>query len=278
MPGIVRMRLPSACGEESSLFDSRCSPFARALAHVTGRCWWRWPLSLALVFLTGTAAPTVPPSARSIFQLHHTAWTAENGAPAGVESLAQTTDGYLWIGSNTGLYRFDGIHFERYRAFAGEPLLDQSISRVWAPRTGGLWIHYSHSGASFLDHGHLTHYRDQDGLGSGTIFQFKQADDGTLWAAKQDGLAKFDGKSWRIVNAEVGLPEEFIYGVLIARDGSIWVSIHTSVYVLHPHAKVFEATGIRADVPTLAQAPDGTIWLGDRNNGLRPLAPSPEKV
>src|SRR5262249_38557685 len=46
---------------------------------------------------------------------HPTAWTAKDGAPADVRTMAQTPDGWLWLATSTGLYRFDGMRFTRYR-------------------------------------------------------------------------------------------------------------------------------------------------------------------
>ena len=46
---------------------------------------------------------------RRLDQLYHTGWTYAEGGPGEVHALAQTTDGYLWLGTPTGLFRFDGI-------------------------------------------------------------------------------------------------------------------------------------------------------------------------
>jgi ligand-binding sensor domain-containing protein len=45
-------------------------------------------------------------------QLHHTRWTPQDGAPGQITALAQTADGYLWIGTTHGVFRFDGIRFQ----------------------------------------------------------------------------------------------------------------------------------------------------------------------
>ncbi len=79
---------------------------------------------------------------RGLFELHHTAWTAENGAPTVIQALAQTSDGYLWIGSTTGLFRFDGARFERFEDVFGAQLPSNNIYSLWAPPAGGLWIGY----------------------------------------------------------------------------------------------------------------------------------------
>jgi ligand-binding sensor domain-containing protein len=52
---------------------------------------------------------------RKLDELYHTAWTFKDGAPSQVHALAQTTDGYLWLGTASGLFRFDGLQFQRYQ-------------------------------------------------------------------------------------------------------------------------------------------------------------------
>src|SRR6185295_575972 len=66
-------------------------------------------LSLLILFLCPAAFGI--DRDRRIDQLYHTSWTAKDGVPADIRSLAQTTDGYLWIGTPTGLVRFDGVQF-----------------------------------------------------------------------------------------------------------------------------------------------------------------------
>jgi ligand-binding sensor domain-containing protein len=69
-----------------------------------------------LLLVTRLAHCDAPALSRdhALFELHHTSWTAKDGAPGDVNVLAQTTNGYIWLGTASGLYRFDGTHFERY--------------------------------------------------------------------------------------------------------------------------------------------------------------------
>ncbi|MCF5992443.1 hypothetical protein L2230_23360 [Xanthomonas perforans] len=75
---------------------------------------------------------------RNLAQLHHTAWTARDGAPSQVRALAQTSDGYLWIGGATGLFRFDGVTFERYDSIGGSQLPSPNVTALLATREGDL--------------------------------------------------------------------------------------------------------------------------------------------
>src|SRR5437764_11445352 len=88
-----------------------------------------------------------------IDQLYHTSWTHKDGAPSQIRALAQTTDGFLWIGDATGLYRFDGIRFELYEPPAGQSLPGVAVNNLLAVPDGGLWIGFVFGPVSFLKDG-----------------------------------------------------------------------------------------------------------------------------
>src|SRR5262245_20866678 len=113
--------------------------------------------------------------------LHHTTWTAQDGAPTGIESLAQTSDGYIWIASAAGLFRFDGVRFERVDNVGGQRLPYNDFLKLFAPRTGGLWIGYRLGGASFISNGKVSSYGEREGLPFGSVLAFAQDASGALW-------------------------------------------------------------------------------------------------
>jgi two component regulator with propeller domain len=71
--------------------------------------------------------------------VHHS-WTLKDGAPEGVQALAQTADGYLWLGTQFGLFRFDGRHFETFQSAFGDQLMFTNVSALTSDPTGGLWV------------------------------------------------------------------------------------------------------------------------------------------
>src|SRR5258708_24068520 len=83
---------------------------------------------------------------RTISQFQHTAWTAKVGAPGGIEALAQYRDGYLWLGTNNGLYRFDGLSFERIDPVTGPAFPSRGVFSFLALPNGDLWVGFRAAG------------------------------------------------------------------------------------------------------------------------------------
>ena len=102
-------------------------------------------------------------TSRQISQYGHTAWRIEDGVFAGTPNvIAQTTDGYLWIGTQAGLTRFDGVRFVSWRPPEGKELPSSRINSLLGARDGSLWIGTT-MGLARWRNGELTNYRDPAG-------------------------------------------------------------------------------------------------------------------
>jgi signal transduction histidine kinase len=225
-------------------------------------------LVAALLFSPGVFA--LSPDLR-IGQLYHTAWTATGGAPTGIESIAQTSDGYLWLAAAAGLFRFDGIRFERIDSVRGQRLPSSNITRVYAPKTGGLWIGYRFGGATFIKDGKVTSYGESEGLPPGSVTRFAQDAAGVVWATTTWGLKRFDGVIWEDVAEALNLPSEYVKTLYVARDETLWIVIGHTVMAMRPGQSTFAATGIETSEGEVdfVEAPDGTLWLTDTDFGAR---------
>src|ERR1700723_3459259 len=95
---------------------------------------------------------------RTIAQFAHTAWGPKDGAPTQVTALAQSADGYLWLGSPAGLYRFDGVVFEHYFPQLGGPFPARTVNSLLALPNGDLWIGFWSGVISLLRNGNVTNY------------------------------------------------------------------------------------------------------------------------
>jgi len=184
--------------------------------------------SLANCFLLGALlcapAAALDPS-KQLTQYAHTVWRIQDGSLSGVPQVAaQTSDGYLWIGTTLGLVRYDGVRFSNWNPPAGQQLLDPRVFSLLAVHDGSLWIGTGY-GVSHWIQGQLVNYPQI----SGRIEALGEDDTGAVWLVRTQMVDKM-GPICRIDEAGVkcygehdGLPSFF--PVFLDRSDSqdLWV-------------------------------------------------------
>lgn len=208
---------------------------------------------------------------RSISQLSYKFWSEKDGAPGEIVALAQTTDGFLWIGSGAGLFRFDGVKFEEYSPPPGVKLPSHNLYSLLATPDGGLWIAFRPTGLGLLKNGSLTVFTEQSELPDSPVHCLARDNDGRLWAGTETGLALRQGNRWISIGSDWNLPREMIRYLLVDREGTLWVATTRRIAFLRRGARKFEIAGsIGTGVQKLAQAKDGRVWLAETNKDIRP--------
>jgi len=207
-------------------------------------CWL-----VLLLIVTSLACPSMrgqmPASAN--LQVGHDFWTFKDGAPPDVNSMAQTTDGFLWLGSLAGLFRFDGTRFEPFSSPFGDQLLSANVYSVLAPPSGGLWVGYTFGGFSFVNNGRVTNYGGEIASSTGTVHRFAHDGDGILWAGTTSGLWRFDHSQWQHIGAEWNVPAGPVFQLAFDREGILWAfsgdSDTLDLIYLRPGTRQFTTAG-----------------------------------
>src|SRR6476661_6041716 len=215
---------------------------------------------------------------QKLAELYHAACTFKEGAPSEIHALAQTTDGFLWLGTATGLFRFDGIRFQPYKLQSGEAFPQRNVVSLFAVPDGGLWVGYAFGGVSFIKDGTVTDYGKTEGLPSRAVLVFARDRQGAIWiAAGKDGLARLEGSRWRRIGTDWGFAGE-AYTVFVDHVGTVWVGTPTSVAYLVEGGHQFQiaAQHLLPFVHSFDRAPDGTLWMAEGGYGVRPV-PLPGK-
>lgn len=207
---------------------------------------------------------------RTIEQYHHTSWTVAEGMPADIRAITQTRDGYLWLGSVNGLYRFDGVNVERV---ASDMLPSPSIRTLTTTAAGGLWIGYERPVGviSLLQDGAVTNY-PINGTSTTRVLKVVVGPDGTEWAATPDTIFRFKAGNWEALQADwgssVGLAPGGVWAFAVGRDGTVWSKNLNGLYYL-PRGKTRfgRATEFAGGPEEFITTPDGKLWTTDVSTG-----------
>nr|WP_288498645.1 sensor histidine kinase [uncultured Pseudomonas sp.] len=205
----------------------------------------------------------MPVQAEPLAQREHHHWTmADDDGPNQVGALAQTRDGYLWLGADSGLLRFDGFDFTPYQPKDGQPL--GTVASLLAV-DDGLWVGLRAGGARLIQRRSTRSFAPGQGLPGGALYGLARDRDGTIWAAAHEGLARFDGERWASMGAEQGFNARSARAVFVDRDGTLWAASSHHLYQRPAGASQFSEVDGGLDWPSqIAQAPDGSIWIAER--------------
>ncbi len=131
-----------------------------------------------VVLLASSACSFALDPSLDVSQYAHTSWKIREGFTKGtIFSIAQTPDGYLWLGTESGLVRFDGVQAIPWQPPDGEPLPDNFVHALLVSRDGTLWIGTERGLASWKD-GKLTQYPEAAGH---DVHSLQQDAEGTIW-------------------------------------------------------------------------------------------------
>ena len=223
------------------------------------------PLALACAFLLLACCPcafALNPEL-DVSQYAHTAWKIRDGFPKSeVSSIAQTPDGYLWLGTESGLFRFDGVKHLQWRPPANQELPSNWIFSLLASRDGTLWIGTEKGLASWKD-GKFTQHAEFAGR---YIFSLLEDREGSVWVS---AAAVPSGKLCAIRNGSVqcfgddGTFGRAVFNLYEDRKGNLWAGVVDGLWLWKPGPPKFfplpgELDGIRA----FNEDTDGTLLVG----------------
>jgi ligand-binding sensor domain-containing protein/two-component sensor histidine kinase len=209
-----------------------------------------------VIFLTCCPRASALNPSLDINQYAHTAWTVREGFFKGaIEAIAQTPDGYLWLGTEFGLLRFDGVRPTPWEPPAGELLPGSYIRSLLVARDGRLWIGTRDGLASWKE-GRLTHYPE---LAGQDVYALLEDREGAIWAggtgrlcAVQSGSAQCYGGDGSLGGRGLSLYED--------RRGNLWVGAETGLWRWKPGP------------PKLYPMPDWPLALIEGDNGALLIA------
>ncbi|WP_195763525.1 sensor histidine kinase [Duganella guangzhouensis] len=222
-----------------------------------GRAWWMAAL-LAIACPVWSVASASDPLPFWRSSLSHQAWTKRDGAPSNPRAVVQDSTGMLWFGAADGLFRFDGVQFERVETIGGNKLLSSNVSAL-AVSGDTLWVGYTFGGISVFRHGAVQHYGEAEGVPPSGITQFGLTADGTRWFSSASGIHWLDGARWRRVTPADGLPDGDQPNFNVLHDGSLLVTQLAGLYRSVPGTHSFRKVEGTGSMQPSQVGPDGTV-------------------
>jgi ligand-binding sensor domain-containing protein/signal transduction histidine kinase len=146
-----------------------------------------------------------------------------NGLPSdSVTAIVQTRDGFLWIGTDAGLVRFDGVKFSQVALAASTTNTVFHVTALCEDAHGNLWVGTRGNGLFETAHGRIRHFTDV--LLDTNVTSLAADDRGSVWIGTVAGLNLWNGDKFEAFTTRDGLPDEMVTGVNVARSGTVWIT------------------------------------------------------
>ncbi len=239
----------------------------------------------------------------------HRFWRTQDGLPQSkIQALAQTPDGYLWIGAPGGLVRFDGVRFVVFDRANTPALRDSSILSLLVATDKALWIGTEGGGLVHFQNGIFQTFGTKEGLTNLFVRSIRQDRANTLWVGTDRGFFRFvQGKFKRlevsssaVVTAPVTMAEDpagklwlgggfglryekdgqlisypfphSVRSLHVAHDGKLWIATSKGIWTLdtgNGQAAPLPQSGFaEADTNRIYQDQDSSFWVGTLGHGL----------
>ncbi len=207
-----------------------------------------------------------------VFEYNVRSWQVDAGLPDNtVLAIAQTSDGFLWVGTRAGLTRFDGINFVYYTATNTPALGNSDVTALCADRDGSLWVGTDGGGLVRLRRGIFSRLTTADGLAGNEIRVIYQDGDGTLWIGATNGMSRYRNGRFRNYTIRNGLLSDSVQCIYEDHDKNLWIATGKGLNCLRQNGGM-DSFVMPNDLPNnvvraICQDRGNRIWIGS-NNGL----------
>jgi signal transduction histidine kinase/ligand-binding sensor domain-containing protein/DNA-binding response OmpR family regulator len=202
-----------------------------------------------------------------------------------IRSIREDRDGFLWLGSNAGLIRFDpeSKSFLAFRSAECGGLPDDNITALWIDSRNRIWVG-THSGICYADiaAGPIAAFTRDSVLNSRSVYSIGESSDGTVWAGTADGLNRYDSVHRRFSPVVLGSPDRMCAVNGIVSDGDrLWLSTNQGlVRYSIPQGQIRRYTQSNSGLGSheflqgsYYKSPGGEIFFGGAN-GLETFYPA----
>ncbi|MFY8001958.1 MAG: two-component regulator propeller domain-containing protein [Candidatus Kapaibacteriota bacterium] len=218
---------------------------------------------------------------KAIINYIHRVWQAEQGLPQNsAQALCQTRDGYLWIGTEEGLVRFDGIRFTVFNTKNTPGLKANAIQALLEDRIGRLWIGTNGGGVSCMSNGQCRAYTTEHGLAGDFVSSLLEDRTdttsegiGTIWVGTLGGgVSRLNQGKCTNITTKNGLSHDLVFTLMQDRTGAVWIGTNGGGVNRWYQGSLTAYTtqnGLSHNlVRALLEDHEGVVWIGTFGGGL----------
>lgn len=231
----------------------------------TGTCIAHVLVLLFVLLLVGAGQARALDPHRDLNQFPRQIWQTENGLPQNtVHSILQTQDGYIWVATEEGLARFDGIGFDVFDKQNTPQLKTNNIRGLFQGRQGALWVSTAEGLVRMLD-GDVTSFTTEQGLPSNDVETVYEDREGTVWVGTSAGLSRFRDGAFTTLTTGDGLAGRVVQALFEDGEGALWIGTTEGLSRFEDGGFVSYTTheGLASNsVIAIQQGAQGTLWFG----------------
>ena len=219
----------------------------------------RWLLRCAIAALAGVcfavSASALDPT-RAVSQYLHDSWGTERGWPGGaITAIAQTSDGYLWIGTDKGLVRFDGMNFHQFALAHPDPIWIGPVRTLVVDASDNLWILLQNTSVFRYQNRSFELIRGETENGTTAIARGMSG--AVLLSSLAEGILTYSDNRFRSLSSAA-----------LLTDAARVANSEAPDQRAAPFSWLDRLAAPTAVVISMAQTDDGKIWLGTEHQGL----------
>ncbi|MCP4152667.1 MAG: response regulator [bacterium] len=227
-------------------------------------------LLLFVLITTALQYPLDPD--KKITQYIYDVWGTEEGLPQmTVNEVIQTRDGYLWIATQEGLVRFDGVRFKVYDKKNNRQMTSNWLRRICEDRRGNLWLGTEGGGIMHFNEDGFTAITKKQGLSHDSVRALLEDANGNLWIGTLKGLNCLKDGKLKVYTTKEGLSSDNVRALCRDSKGSLWIGtkggglncFKDGTFTTHNSKEGLPGN----DIWSIYEDREGTLWMGT-GNGL----------
>lgn len=190
-----------------------------------------------------------------------------------VQCIIKDNTGFIWLGTSEGLYKFNGIEFEK---IPSDLIKDSSVTALFEDRHQQLWIGFKSGRIATMTNNHLKLFNPGGDLPSSSIHSIIEDHESRIWfATNGEGVFYYDHSKMHNIGIQEGLNDNYAYSLATLKNGTIWIGTDQGISICRltetglEISKLTSANGLPDNiVSALLPDSDGAIWIGMQDKGV----------